>query len=108
MQYGGGLFVPTVVLAELYSGAYNVPDPAPLLEKIVDLLDDVQVLPFDLDCAEVFGKVRGGLLQQGMDTPTADLMIASVALAHDLTLVTNNTKDFDRIPGLRLVDWLTR
>ena len=36
-----------------------------------------------------------------------DLMIAAVALVHDLTLVTNNTKDFQNIPGLRLEDWLT-
>ena len=37
----------------------------------------------------------------------ADLMIASVALAHNLTLVTHNTKDFQNVPGLRLDDWLT-
>jgi predicted nucleic acid-binding protein len=37
---------------------------------------------------------------------TADLMIASVALVHDLTLVTHNTKDFRHIPGLRLEDWI--
>jgi tRNA(fMet)-specific endonuclease VapC len=36
-----------------------------------------------------------------------DLLIAAVALNHDLTVVSNNTKDFAHIPGLRLVDWLT-
>ncbi len=39
--------------------------------------------------------------------PTADLMIAAVALVHNLTLVTNNTADFQSVPGLRLDDWLT-
>jgi tRNA(fMet)-specific endonuclease VapC len=107
MQYGGGLFVPTVVLAELYAGAYHISNPAPLLQKVADLLNDVQVLDFDHACAEQFGKVRGGLLQQGISVPTADLMIAAVALVHNLTLVTNNTADFQRIPGLRLDDWLT-
>ena len=64
IQYGGGLFVPTVVLGELYAGAYHVSNPAPLLQKIADLLNDVQVLDFDHACAEQFGKVRGSLLQK--------------------------------------------
>jgi tRNA(fMet)-specific endonuclease VapC len=78
-----------------------------LLEKIADLLDDVQILDFDQACAEEFGKVRGRLLQQGISVPTADLMIAAVALVHNLTLATNNTADFQNVPGLRLDDWLT-
>jgi tRNA(fMet)-specific endonuclease VapC len=106
-QYGGGLCVPTVALAELYAGAYHIPDPGPLLTKIADLLNDVQILDFDHACAEQFGMVRGNLLKQGISVPTADLMIASVALVHNLTLVTNNTADFQNIPGLRLDDWLT-
>jgi len=107
IQYGGGLFVPTIVLGELYAGAYHLGNPAPLLQKIADLLHDVQILDFDHTCAEQFGKVRGALLQQGISVPTVDLMIAAVALVHNLTLVTNNTADFQRIPGLRLDDWLT-
>lgn len=106
IQYGGGLYVPTIVLAELYAGAYHVSNPTPLLQKIDDLLDDVQVLPFDQDCAEQFGRVRGSLLQRGISIPTTDLLIASVALVHNLTLVTHNTADFQNIPGLRLDDWL--
>jgi tRNA(fMet)-specific endonuclease VapC len=106
MQHVGRLFLPAIVLAELYAGAYHVRDPAPLLGKIGDLLQDVQVLPFDEACAEEFGKVRGGLLQKGITVPVVDLMIASVALAHDLTLVTHNTADFQNIPKSRLEDWL--
>jgi tRNA(fMet)-specific endonuclease VapC len=106
LQFGGGLFIPTVVLGELYTGAYHLANPAPLLDQIADLVKDVQVLDFDRACAEQFGKVRGGLLQRGVSVPTADLMIASVALVHDLTLVTHNTADYQNIPGLRLDDWL--
>jgi len=105
-QYSGRLAVPTIVLAELYAGAYHRPDPAPLLGKVKDLLEDVHVLVFDESCAMEFGKVKGILLQQGITVSTADLMIAAVALAHDLTLVTHNTADYRHIPGLRLDDWL--
>ena len=45
IQYGGGLYVPTVVLGELYTGEYHMSYPAPLLRKIAELLNDVAVLP---------------------------------------------------------------
>ena len=78
-----------------------------MLGLISDLLEEVSVLDFDAACAEEFGKIRGGLLRQGISVSTADLMIASVALVHDLTLVTHNTADFKEISGLRIEDWLT-
>ena len=105
-QHAGGLTIPTVVLAELYAGAYKHPNPNRLLVLIADLLQEVTVLDFDQRCAEEFGKVQGGLLQNGISAPAMDLMIASVALVHDLTLVTHNTADFRNVPGLRLDDWL--
>jgi len=107
VQYGGGLFIPTVVLGELYTGAYRVDNPDPVLRKIADLLNEVQVLPYDEECAERFGRERGSLMRLGILVPTSDLMIAAVALVHDLTLVTHNTVDFQNVPSLRLVDWLT-
>jgi len=59
-QYAGGIAISTVVLAELYSGAYKHPNPSRLLALIADLLQEVAVLDFDSACAEQFGKVRGG------------------------------------------------
>jgi tRNA(fMet)-specific endonuclease VapC len=105
-QYAGGIAISTVVLAELYSGAYKHPNPPRLLALIADLLQEVSVLDFDSACAEEFGKVQGGLLKKGITVPETDLMIATVALVHNLTLVTHNTADFQYIPGLRLDDWL--
>ncbi len=91
----------------MYSGAYKHSQTNRLLTLIADLLQEVQVLDFDRACAEKFGQVRGALLQQGLTVPTADLMIASTALVHNLTLVTHNTADYQRIPNLRLDDWVT-
>lgn len=106
IQYTGQLALSSVSLAELYSGAYKHSQTNRLLTLIADLLQEVQVIDFDAPCAEKFGQVRGTLLQQGISVPTADLMIASAALVHNLTLVTHNTADFLPIPGLRLDDWL--
>lgn len=107
VQHSGGLFIATIVLAELYTWAHHRRNPTPLIQRIEnDLLSDVTVLDFDSDCAKEFGRVRGQLLQQGISVSRVDALIASVALFHNLTLVTHNTADFQNIPGLRLEDWL--
>jgi tRNA(fMet)-specific endonuclease VapC len=109
VQHAGRLHIPTVVLGELYAWAHFRQHPSGLLTSIEEkLLADVQVLPYDNRCAWEFGRLRGTLRRQGISVETADLMIASVALAHNVTLVTHNTADFRNIPGLRLDDWLTR
>lgn len=107
IQYAGQLALPTIVLGELYAGAYHHPQTARLLSLIADLLREVAVLDFDSSCAEQFAKTRGMLLRQGLQVATADLMIASVALVHNLTLVTHNTADYQHIQGLRVDDWPT-
>lgn len=106
LQHAGRLFIPSVVLAELRAGAYLRPNPAPLLRKIVDFLAEVEVLDFDVACADQFGRLRGVLKGSGFTVASIDLMIATTSLVHDLTLVTHNTAHFARIPDLRLADWL--
>jgi len=108
IQYGGGLYISTVVLGELLTWAYCKTNPGPILDVLYnDLLTDVAVLVFDERCALEYGLVRAEMLKCGLVVGDADLMIAATALAHDLTLVTNNTSDFVHVPRLRLVDWLT-
>src|ERR1043165_4863749 len=106
IQHSGGLVISTVVLAELYSGAYKLLSPGRILTLIANLLQDVAVLDFDSTCAKSFGIVRGKLMQQGIQLPTADLMIAAVALVHNLTLAKHNTADYQQIPGSRLAHWM--
>lgn len=108
VQHSGGLYIPTIVLGELYAWAYHRQNPISIIQRIEnDLLPDVRVLVFDSDCAKEFGRVRGLLLQQGISVSNMDLLIASVALVHNLTMVTHNSKDYQNIPGLPLDDWLT-
>lgn len=107
IQHSGGLFLPTIALAELYAWAYRRPNPAKLLNSIAkDILADVVVLDFDSACAQQFGIIRGWQLQRGIQVAIPDLMVASVALIHNLTLVTHNTADYKNVPGLRLDDWI--
>jgi tRNA(fMet)-specific endonuclease VapC len=79
-----------------------------MLASIERLLEyEVSLIDYDRDCAQRFGRERIGLRRNGIEVSTTDLMIGCVALEYDLTLVTHNTSDFQNIPDLRLVDWLT-
>jgi tRNA(fMet)-specific endonuclease VapC len=106
-QHSGPLQLSTISLAELYAWAYRRSNPNTPLQAINhELLSSAVILDFDSDCAEQFGIIRGDLRKRGIQVDAADLMIASVALVHNLTLVTHNTADFRNISGLRLDDWL--
>jgi tRNA(fMet)-specific endonuclease VapC len=107
VQYSGRLYVSSIALAELYVWAFRKAKPSSALSAIEAMLrNDVNRLDFDDDCARKFGQLRVELIQRGVGVNPVDLLIASVALVYDLTLVTQNTADFQNIPGLRLDDWL--
>ena len=65
----------------------------------------LEVLVFDAQAASVHGKVRAELERSGRPVGAMDLMIASHARSPDVTLVTNNTREFERIESLRLENW---
>jgi len=97
----------SVVLAELFYGAYHgaVNKQAANLALIGRLQQRFASLPFDDRAAAEYGEIRAYLAAQGTPIGSNDLMIASVARAHGLTLVTHNTSEFSRVPGLKLEDW---
>jgi tRNA(fMet)-specific endonuclease VapC len=108
-QHSGRLYISTVSLAELYVWAYRRGDTTAALAAIDTTMQyEVQVLLFDADCARAFGQIRADLQRRGRDSYPVDLMIAAVAIVHDLVLVTHNTTDFRNVPDLRLEDWLVR
>ena len=61
--------------------------------------------PFDDKAAKICAKIRADLYKVGKPIGSNDLLIASIGLANDLTLVTHNTDEFSRVVGLRLEDW---
>ena len=94
-----------IVKAEMYYGAMKSIDPADTLARQRMFLDAFESLPFDDQSAEAYGRLRAELARRGTPIGPNDLMIAAIALAYDLTLVTHNTAEFARVPGLRLEDW---
>jgi tRNA(fMet)-specific endonuclease VapC len=62
-------------------------------------------LPFDDAAALVYARIRGALEQAGTPVGSNDLMIASIAMANGLILITHNTREFGRVVGLQIEDW---
>lgn len=70
------------------------------------LLADIEILPFDANAAESYGEIRAELERKGNPIGPLDMMIAGHAKSLGYTVVTNNTKEFERINGLRLENWV--
>jgi len=95
----------SIVKAELYYGAYKSSRCESNLALLERLFDRFDCLPFDDQAAEAYGRIRAQLASQGTPVGPNDLMIASIAIANNLTLVTHNTREFGRVEGLRVEDW---
>ena len=101
-------FTSSITLGELIYGARRRGSLAhDYLRRIeTRLLPDLPVLPFDSAAAWRYGAVRTELERRGLPLGDADLRIAAIALARNLTVVTGNVRHFQRIPGLPVENWL--
>lgn len=106
-QLPDDLGVSTVTLAELRYGADKSNDPMKNHAALNSFLAPIQILTFDAACADYYGKVRSDLERRGSPIGPLDTMIAAQSLRLNVPLVTNNTSEFSRVPGLILEDWST-
>jgi len=94
-----------IVAGELHYGG-NKKKSAVLQQRIDELLAVVTVLPLESACTPIYGQIRSDLESQGTPIGANDLWIAAHALALESTLVTDNLREFSRIPRLALENWL--
>ncbi|MBI2767272.1 MAG: type II toxin-antitoxin system VapC family toxin [Chloroflexi bacterium] len=102
----GRVATTAVTVAELHYGAARSRDPIRELELIESVLGELPVWSLDHLAARQFGTIKAELEGRGERLPDADLFIAAICLSHGATLVTHNTRHFNRIPGLVIEDWL--
>ncbi|MBN1291432.1 MAG: type II toxin-antitoxin system VapC family toxin [Candidatus Latescibacteria bacterium] len=95
----------SVVKAELFYGALKSAKTKENLEKVHKFVDMLISLPFDDKASEKYGEIRSELEKSGIIIGPNDLIIASIALVNNVTLVTHNTREFKRVKGLKTVDW---
>lgn len=105
-QHDGQMCISTVTLGELIFGAEKSAQPEKNLRVIEGMVARMEVAHFDDKAAVHFGQIRAELAKTGTPIGPYDTMIAGHARAEGLILVTNNLKEFQRVPGLRLENWV--
>jgi len=104
-RHQGQLSISSVTLGELVFGAERSSQPSRNLADVEGLAARLEVLAFDDGAATHFGQLRAELYRSGTPIGPYDMMIAGHARSLGLILVTNNLKEFERVPGLRLENW---
>ena len=100
-----GLCISAITLSELEYGAAKSSNPQKNQAAIMQLLLVLEVLPFDDRASMEYGGIRAYLEKQGTPIGPLDTLIASHARAEGLVLVTNNVREFERVPGLKVENW---
>jgi tRNA(fMet)-specific endonuclease VapC len=103
----GEAVLAAIVAAELMYGALRSSNPQRAIQDTRAFCDGFRWLPFDDRAAQLHAETRADLAARGLPIGPNDLIIASTALAHNLILVTHNTREFSHVRGLRLEDWQT-
>ena len=103
---GGNLCISAITYAELVYGAKHSSNFERNIRAVQGMLSGIYILPFDSDAAYEAGDVMAYLAGIGKPIGDRDALIAAHARAVSATLVTHNTGEFSRVPGLVLEDWL--
>ena len=100
-----GLCISSITLAELEYGMKHSSDPVRNEQALLRFLAPLSILPFGPAAASEYGEIRAYLQSQGTPIGPLDMLIAGHARAEEMILVTNNGKEFERVPDLALENW---
>ena len=104
-ELDGGICISSITLAELEYGMKHSSDPVKNEQALLRCLAPLSVLPFGAAAASEYGEVRAYLQGRGTPIGPLDMLIAAHARAEGMTLVTNNMREFERVPELDLENW---
>lgn len=97
--------ISSITLSELIYGIEKSSRPEQNRVALIQFLAPISILAYGCDAANEYGRVRSSLEKSGTPIGSMDMLIASHALSEDLTLITNNEKEFRRIPQLKVENW---
>lgn len=100
------LCISSITLAELHYGVANSDRQAQNAQALAHFASRLDILPFGDKAAEHYGELRATLRRAGQPCGVHDMMIGAHARSEGLMLVTNNTREFDRMPGLHVENWV--
>lgn len=104
-NYAKGICISALTLAELEHGVHKSSYPEKNRLALIRFLSILTILAFDDRAAAEYGKICAYLQKKGTPVGTMDMLIAAHAKAENLILVTNNTREFERIPDLQIENW---
>ena len=102
----GELCISSITVSELMYGVYKSQHIEKNMKAIESFLLPFEIVEYNYSAAVAYGKIRATLEKQGQVIGNMDMQIAGHALALDMTVVTNNTKEFMRVDGLALDNWV--
>jgi len=105
-RHAGHICISAITLAELLHGAEKSAKPEHNLRQVEDFVSRLEVLDYGSKAAAHYGDIRADLERKGTPIGVNDLHIAGHARSEGLTLVTNNLREFERVEGLRLDNWV--
>ena len=98
--------ISSITLSELIYGASKSSKPEQNKMALTQFVAPMEILPYDDEAAQYYGDIRTHLEKQGTPIGSLDMLIAAHALSIACTLITNNEKEFIRIPNLKIDNWL--
>jgi len=101
------LYIPTITVFELYYGIAKNNSHARNLKALDHFIAPLTVVDFGLEAAIKAANIRATLQKKGLTIGAYDIQIAAVAFVENMTLLTNNTREFERVDGLLLENWVT-
>lgn len=105
-RHAGQMCISSVTLAELLHGVEKSTNPSQNMQRVEDFVSRLEVLDYGQKAAAHYGDIRANLEREGTPIGVNDLHIAGHARSEGLMLITNNVKEFVRVDGLRVVNWL--
>ncbi len=98
--------LPSVTVAELFYGAEKSKAKKKNLAIVENFISTFEIIPFDEKCCKTYARIRASLEKVGAPIGPMDQLMASISLANSFTLITNNVREFRRVKGLKLENWL--
>ena len=102
----GDVCVSTITVSELQHGIYKSQNPDQNRAALEQFLIPLVIADFDYAAATAYGPIRAGLERKGLPIGSMDFLIAAHAVSLGIILVTNNVKEFSRVPDLKIEDWI--
>jgi tRNA(fMet)-specific endonuclease VapC len=99
--------ISSITLSELFYGVSKSSKPEQNFIALTQFVAPLEILPFGGEAPQHYGYLRTHLEKQGTPIGSLDMLIAAHALSLSITLVTNNEKEFNRVPNLKMENWVS-